>query len=58
MRSASTSTTIIIPDQSPALNMPSIAAQLVRVVARNATMARGRYFFIVIDFVSLITMKP
>jgi hypothetical protein len=55
MTNASTNTTMMMPDQRPALNMPSIAEQLASVVAKNATMARGKYFFIVVFLVLFIT---
>lgn len=49
--SASTITTIITPDQTPALKMPSIAEQLAKVVDKNAKIARGKYLFIIIGFI-------
>jgi len=48
---ATTITTIIIPDQTPALKMPSIAEQLARVVDRKAKIARGKYLFIIIGVI-------
>jgi hypothetical protein len=52
MITASTITTTITPDHTPALKMPSIAEQLAKVVVNNAISASGKYFviFIVVLF--------
>jgi hypothetical protein len=49
--SASTITTTIMPDHTPALKMPSIAEQLAKVVDKKAKIARGKYLFIIIGFI-------
>lgn len=42
---AKTITTIITPDQTPALKIPSTNSQLVNVVHKMAIAARGIYLF-------------
>lgn len=44
MISARTTTTTIIPDHTPALNIPSTNEQLARVVVNKAIIANGKYF--------------
>lgn len=38
----------------PALKMPSIAEQLAKVVISKATIAKGKYLFVIIMFVFLL----
>jgi len=55
MISASTITTIITPDQTPALKMPSISEQLAKVLVRKATIANGKYLLIMTVGFRIIT---